>query len=45
MLTDSSDFWFQWPTLGILLVFGLRAISIFGGEQPRRTTRRSRGSR
>jgi adenylate cyclase len=45
MLTDSSDFWFQWPTLGILLVFGLRAISIFGGEQARRTTRRSRGSR
>jgi class 3 adenylate cyclase len=45
MLTDRSDFWFQWPTLGILLVLGFRAISIFAGEPGGRTTRRSRGRR
>jgi adenylate cyclase len=26
MLSDPHDLWFQWPTLGILLLFGLRTV-------------------
>ena len=30
MLTWHGELWFQWPTLGILLLFALRSISVWG---------------